>query len=470
MLATIVLYEHILKVTMENNIASEQVQIETDRDIYSVSELNHQARTLLETQFASIWVEGEISNLSRPASGHIYFTLKDEAAQIRCAMFRFRNNRLDFSPQDGTHVLAKAKVSLYEGRGDYQLIVDYMEERGDGLLRRAFEILKQKLATEGLFDESHKKALPLFPKCIGVVTSPTGAAIRDVLAILKRRFPSIPVLIYPTQVQGEAAAGQISRAIALANQHQQCDVLIVCRGGGSLEDLWPFNEEIVARAIHQSTIPIVSGIGHEIDITIADFVADKRAATPSAAAELISPDQKEWLHKIQQIHTRFVHLIRVELRHIATLTTNLEKRLQHPGQRLQQLSQQFDYIEQRLHKIFLAALRHKIEQLNQLNLRLHKHNPKFYFTELKTHFRALRQQITQLISHKLIQQNQQLAHLGRALHTVSPLNTLDRGYAMVFKAEKIISDLSQVHVGDELKTELAHGFIFSSVTHTRTKE
>jgi len=267
-----------------------------DRDIYSVGRLNAEARGLLEGAFPLIWVQGELSNVSRPSSGHLYFTLKDANAQVRCAMFRGNNRFLKFRPADGAQVVVRASLSLYEARGDYQLIVQSMEEAGDGALQRAFEALKQKLAAEGLFEAAHKRALPTLPKRIGVITSPTGAAIRDILSVLKRRFPAIPVLIYPVAVQGQAAGAEIAAMIRRADMRRDCDVLIIARGGGSLEDLWAFNEEIVARAIFDCSIPTVSGVGHEVDFTIADFVADQRAPTPSVAAEMVSPDQHDWLN------------------------------------------------------------------------------------------------------------------------------------------------------------------------------
>ena len=270
------------------------------RDIYSVSRLNREVRALIENNFPSVWVQGEISNLARPASGHIYFSLKDENAQVRCAMFRNSNRLLKFKPTDGMQVLVRASAGLYENRGDYQLIVDHMEEAGAGLLQRRFEELKTKLAQEGLFDTEHKQDIPSFPDRIGIITSPSGAAVRDVLSVLNRRFPGIPVLIYPIPVQGDDAPPQIVRMINKACQHNDCDVLILTRGGGSLEDLWAFNDERVARAVFDCQIPLVCGVGHEIDFTIADFVADVRAPTPSAAAELVSPDRLEWTNRVSR--------------------------------------------------------------------------------------------------------------------------------------------------------------------------
>ena len=307
-----------------------------DRDIYSVGRLNAEARGLLEGAFPLIWVQGELSNVSRPSSGHLYFTLKDANAQVRCAMFRGNNRFLKFRPADGAQVVVRASLSLYEARGDYQLIVQSMEEAGDGALQRAFEALKQKLAAEGLFEAAHKRALPALPKRIGVITSPTGAAIRDILSVLKRRFPAIPVLIYPVAVQGQAAGAEIAAMIRRADARRECDVLIIARGGGSLEDLWAFNEEIVARAIFDCSIPTVSGVGHEVDFTIADFVADQRAPTPSVAAEMVSPDQHDWLNQLRALDSELYKRLTRQMQRLGERLTWIGKRLQqqHPGQKL----------------------------------------------------------------------------------------------------------------------------------------
>ncbi len=323
---------------------------EPERDVYSVSRLNREVRLLLERGMSVIWIEGELSNFSQPSSGHWYFTLKDRDAQVRCAMFRQRNMLVGFTPRVGQQVLARAKVSLYEPRGDYQLIVEHLEEAGVGALRREFERLKAKLAAEGLFDPARKRELPRCPRRIGVVTSPTGAAIRDILHILGRRFPAAAVLIYPTAVQGAAAVPAIVEAIELASQRRECDVLIVARGGGSIEDLWAFNDERVARAIHACSIPVVTGIGHEIDFTIADFVADVRAPTPSGAAELVVPDRREWLAVLKRIAERLEVAMRRELRAFSARSDAARLRLQlaHPGTRLTQQAQRLDDLEQRL--------------------------------------------------------------------------------------------------------------------------
>jgi exodeoxyribonuclease VII large subunit len=442
----------------------------TDKQIYTVTRLNQEARQLLESNFATLWIEGEISNLSRPSSGHIYFTLKDELAQVRCAMFRLRKQQLAFTPENGMHVLAWAQISLYEARGDFQIIIEDLELHGDGLLLRAFEKLKQQLAAEGLFDSAHKKILPQLPQCIGIITSPTGAAIRDVLVVLKRRFPAIPVIIYPTQVQGEQAANQIVYAIRQANQHQKCDALIICRGGGSLEDLWSFNEEKVARAIYQSEIPTVTGIGHEIDFTIADLVADRRAATPSAAAELISPDKNEWLQQCEQLLKGLVLLTSANLHHHHVLLLNLEKRLQHPGQRIQQQAQYLDHLEQTLHRLIIASLRNYIEQLNQIILKLYRFNPAHHLNEFKTTTLSLHQRLTSTMQTQIKQLKHHLANISRALNAVSPLNTLDRGYAILTHEKKIITSVKAINLGEKIRSEVSDGYLYCTVNEIKIKK
>ena len=284
---------------MRSDGDSMEFSFQPSREVYTVSSLNREARRIIEGQLGVVWVEGEISGLARPGSGHLYWRMKDESAQLRCAMFRSQNRLLNFRPGDGQHVLARGRVSIYEPRGEYQLVVEYLEEVGEGLLRRRFEELKRKLATEGLFDAERKRDKPELPRRIGVVTSPSGAAVRDIVTVLARRFPAIPVLIYPTAVQGTGAAAEIASALELADHRGECDLLILARGGGSLEDLWSFNEEAVARAMAAVSIPIISGVGHEIDFTIADFVADVRAPTPSGAAELAVPDQAQWFGALE---------------------------------------------------------------------------------------------------------------------------------------------------------------------------
>lgn len=427
------------------------------RQIYTVSLLNREARLMLDNSFPPLWVEGEISNLRIPSSGHLYFSLKDESAQIRCAMFRMRSQLLNFRPKDGAHVMVRGKLTLYEERGDFQLVIDYMEETGDGILRRKFEMLKSKLAEEGLFNTEFKKPIPLMPRCVGVITSATGAAIRDILSVLKRRFPSLPIIIYPTLVQGSDAAAQIAQALKIANQRKECDVLILARGGGSLEDLWPFNEEIVARAIFASIIPIVCGVGHEIDVTISDFVADYRAPTPSAAAELVSPNIEEWQNKIMHAQSRINHSMRVYLKHLAINISNLAKRLQHPSQRLQNQAQQLDYLEQRLIRAHQHYLRHHLAAIKHLILKLQHLNPQHKLQELSLRYNTLEQRLRLAIHHKLEQSSQQLNSSMRALDTVSPLNTLERGYAIVKHNAKVITQSHQVKKSDKISIDLAKG-------------
>ncbi len=367
---------------------------EISEPIYSVSQLNQEIRDFLENQVMPLWITGEISNFACPSSGHWYFTLKDAQASIRCALFKPKARGIHFTPQNGDQVLLHGRVSLYTPRGDYQFIADYVEAAGDGLLQKKFNLLKEKLLQEGLFDTSHKKSLPKWPKTIGVVTSPTGAAIHDILHVLNRRFPLINIIIYPTAVQGGSAAGEIVDAIQTANQHKKCDVLIVGRGGGSLEDLWSFNEEIVARAIFASEIPIVSAVGHEVDITIADFVADVRAPTPSAAAELLSPDQTELLFTLDKMSERLDYLL---------------------IQTSQNITQQLDYFDERLHRAMENFLQEK-----KLNL----------------------------------------VELSRALNTMSPLATLERGYSVLLNTKNnIIDSVKNISTGDKIIARVKDGEI-----------
>jgi exodeoxyribonuclease VII large subunit len=431
-----------------------------DRDVFSVGRLNAEARALLEGAFPLIWVQGELSNVSRPSSGHLYFTLKDADAQIRCAMFRGNNRFLKFRPADGQQVLVRASLSLYEARGDYQLIVQGMEEAGDGALQRAFEALKQKLAAEGLFDAAHKVGLPALPRRIGVVTSPTGAAIRDILSVLARRFPAIPVLIYPVPVQGAGAGAEIAAAIRRADRRRDCDVLIVARGGGSLEDLWAFNEDAVARAIYDCGIPVVSGVGHEVDFTIADFVADRRAPTPSVAAEMVSPDRGEWLNQLRALDTELYKRLRRRLERLNERLDWLGKRLrqQHPGQRLRQRAQRLDELEQRLRGAARTGLRQRRAELATLTARLQRHHPGPRLQHLRDREAALARRLHIATRTHLAQLRQRLGGVMRALDAVSPLATLERGYAIVTTSDgKVLHDAAQARRGDTVTARLARG-------------
>ena len=443
------------------------------RDIYTPSRLNREARTLLERGLPALWLEGEISNLSRPSSGHWYFSLKDEAAQLRCAMFRQRNLMTRFTPRDGSHVLVRGRVSLYEQRGDYQFIADYMEEAGEGALRQRFELLKVKLAAQGLFAIEHKKPLPRLPRRIGVITSPTGAAIRDVLHILRRRFCAIPVLLYPVQVQGGVAAAQIARTIRRASARAECDVLILVRGGGSLEDLWAFNEESVARAIYDSAIPIVAGIGHEVDFTIADFVADVRAPTPSGAAELAVPDSGEWLRNVLRLTSRLAAALSRKLKTQQDRASWLERRLAqlHPGVELRQRAQRLDELEQRLIRALRADHSARRRTLVQLAAELRQHSPALRVANARRRLDSARASIETITRASVEQLNKRLAVAARTLDAVSPLATLERGYAIVTDSKgTVITNAQDVRAGQLIDARLTQGSIRARIERTTNPE
>lgn len=442
----------------------------SDRQILSVSQLNRNVRHLIETQLPLLWVEGEISNFARPASGHWYLTLKDDQAQVRCAMFRNANQRVAFQPANGTQVLVRCRAGLYEGRGEYQLIVEHMEEAGFGALQRKFEQLKQQLSDEGLFDNQHKLPMPDTVGRIGVITSSTGAAVKDILSVLKRRFPAIKVTIFPTAVQGEAAAGQIVNAIASANQHGQCDALIVGRGGGSLEDLWPFNEEAVARAIFASEIPVVSAVGHEVDFTIADFVADLRAPTPSAAAELLSPDGEEMLNQFEGFEILMAEGVTRKIRQLEQRTDYLQKRLQHPGRKLQEQAQHLDHLDIRLRRAMAGKMQQQTTQVQTVQDRLVRQSPKQAITQRKQAVANSVKQIMRAVSQQLELKHSKTAQAMHLLDTVSPLQTLGRGYSIIRDSgNKVVKTVAQVSAGDTLRGQLADGEVVFSVTETSTK-
>jgi exodeoxyribonuclease VII large subunit len=434
--------------------------------IYTISELNRETGILLNEHFLSIFVEGEVSNLSTPSSGHCYFTLKDANAQVRCAMFRSQQRR-SFKPENGKQVVVKAQVSLYEPRGDYQLIVEFMEESGDGALRRAFDALKLKLSDEGLFSAAHKKSLPILPKAIGVITSPTGAAIQDILTVLRRRFAAVPVIIYPVAVQGENAKYEIAKAIATVNTIKQCDVLILARGGGSLEDLWAFNEEMVARAIYASQIPIISGVGHETDVTIADFVADLRAATPSAAAEHATPDQQQWLAKFNELEIRLQQhlqrLVRQQQQKLDWLNGRLSQ--QHPKQKLTRNQQRLGELEIRLKKSLQLRLAHDRRIIETQAARLWQCTPITAIRRDKQQQAYLNERLIIAINNRLKHNNQCLLNASQTLNAVSPLATLNRGYALVTEqaSGQIIRSTEQLKPGDKVLTRLGKGRFTSQV-------
>jgi exodeoxyribonuclease VII large subunit len=428
-------------------------------DIYNITRLNREVRAVIEGSFPLLWVQGEISNLARPASGHIYFSLKDQHSQVRCAMFKNRLRSIKFAPENGMEILARANVSLYEGRGEFQLIMEHMEPAGEGALQRAFEELKLRLHKEGLFEEADKQGIPAFPTSIAVITSPSGAAIRDILHVLNRRYPLARVIIYPVPVQGESSAEKITAALQLAEQRQDCDVIILARGGGSLEDLWSFNEEVVARAIYQITIPVVTGIGHEIDFTIADFVADQRAPTPSAAAELVSPNMAELQNSLSQHNFTLSRNMRRKLEQVSQTLRQLHLRLPHPARILQNISQGLDQSSLRMQHAMKSFFAHKRTELLQLSSQINQSNPLQLLSLNRVKCQHLGEQLQNRLSRKLEIARTRLQHASHALHSVSPLATLERGYAIVTHAEtnSIVRDSRELREGDTINTRLAKG-------------
>ena len=442
-------------------------------NIYSVSQLNQSVRLMLENQLGAVWLTGEISNFSQPVSGHWYLSLKDENAQVRCAMFRMKNLRVSFRPTNGMQVLVRANVSLYEPRGDYQLIIESMHLAGEGLLMQQFEALKMKLAAEGLFAQHLKKNLPHFSKAVGIITSKTGAALQDILHILQRRDPSLKIIIYPTAVQGKDAATDIAQMIELANQRQEVDVLIVGRGGGSLEDLWCFNEEVVARAIFHSHLPVISAVGHETDVTIADFVADVRAPTPSAAAELVSRNQTELLQQLQYRRQRLeIALDRLfaekqqKLRHLSLRLHN-----QHPQAQLRIQQQLITQLSHRLQQSLRHRWQKKAENLTALSIRLYKNPLPLRLQQYEQQLAQLKVRLNSHMNLTLSLQQKQLAHLCGKLDSLSPLKVLARGYSITQNQQNLtIRSMKDVNVGEQIKTRLPDGDIISQVIRLEEKE
>ncbi|WP_318432407.1 exodeoxyribonuclease VII large subunit [Photobacterium leiognathi] len=441
-------------------------QSQTNSRIYTVSSLNAQVRLILENEMGVVWLIGELSNFSMPVSGHWYFTLKDSRAQVKCAMFKGSNRHVTFKPGNGNQVLVKARLSLYEPRGDYQLIIESMQPEGDGRLQQQFEQLKMSLAAEGLFAQSLKKTLPDQPKRVGIITSKTGAALHDILHVLQRRDPSLPIVIYPTMVQGEGAAISVAQAIGRANARQECDVLIVGRGGGSLEDLWAFNEEIVARTIAASQIPIVSAVGHEVDVTIADFVADVRAPTPSAAAELISRDMTHQTQLLDRKRQQLRHAITAYLLQSLRQTTQLQHRLerQHPQLRLNLQQQHLDEISQRLTQVMARKLQKHQQHIEHNNYKLSLYSPASLVRNAQRNLERSEQRLYDALDRKLLNARHKLAVAAEKLETVSPLATLARGYSITRNEQgDVIRKASQVKAGDTLITTVTDGEIHSNV-------
>ncbi|MEH6564136.1 MAG: exodeoxyribonuclease VII large subunit [Halopseudomonas sp.] len=432
-------------------------QLGAERDVLSVSQLNARARQLLEDVFPRIWVEGELSNLARPSSGHLYFSLKDDKAQIRCACFRQHAARLKLAMKDGLQVRARGRVSLYEGRGDYQLIVDSIEPAGDGALRQAFEALKAKLLAEGLFEQGLKRPLPAHPRRIGVITSPSGAAVRDIISVFQRRAPFIELVIVPSAVQGREAAPQLVRALELADRGG-FDALIISRGGGSLEDLWPFNEEMVARAVAGCKTPIISAVGHETDVSISDFVADVRAPTPSAAAELLSPDAQALLRQVEQLERRLVQRVRERLARAGLQLAHLRQRLRHPGERLAQQAQRLDELEIRMRRSLQQRLTQQQQTLAHLRTRLQTQHPGRRLAQSREQLQQLDQRLPRAMQQVLRLQRSRLEQAGQTLHLVSPLATLGRGYSILLDEQgKAVRSAKETSPGQQLKARLHDG-------------
>ncbi|MEG0800991.1 MAG: exodeoxyribonuclease VII large subunit [Citrobacter sp.] len=434
--------------------------------IFTVSRLNQAVRLLLEQEMGQVWISGEISNFTQPSSGHWYFTLKDDTAQVRCAMFRNSNRRVTFRPQHGQQVLVRANITLYEPRGDYQIIVESMQPAGEGLLQQKYEQLKATLQAEGLFDQQFKQPLPSPAHCVGVITSKTGAALHDILHVLKRRDPSLPVIIYPTAVQGDDAPGQIVRAIKLANARNECDVLIVGRGGGSLEDLWSFNDERVARAIFASRIPVVSAVGHETDVTIADFVGDLRAPTPSAAAEIVSRNQQELLRQIQNGQQRLEMAMDYFLANRTRRFTQIHHRLQqqHPQLRLVRQQTALERLQKRMSFALENQLKRTVSYQQRIIQRLNHQNPQPRIYRAQTRIQQLEYRLAENVRARLSSTRQRFGNAVTHLEAVSPLSTLARGYSVTsVTGGKVLKQTKQVKAGDMLTTRLADGWVESEV-------
>ena len=442
-------------------------------DIYTVSRLNSEVRLTLELQFQTLWLQGEISNFVAAASGHWYFSLKDSAAQVKCAMFKMANRNSSFRPQNGQQVLIRARISVYEPRGEYQLLAEFIESAGAGLLKQQFEQLKAKLQAEGLFDPARKKALPAQVQRVGIITSPTGAAVRDIVTVLARRAPGIEIIIYPSQVQGETAAAQLRNMLSSAIRRNEVDVLIIGRGGGSLEDLWCFNDETLCRAVAACPIPIVSAVGHEIDFALTDFVADVRAPTPSAAAELVSPDQRHLLERIIRLRSALILAQRARMQQVAPKLLNLSQRLLalHPKRRLQQQQQRLDELQLRLSASVKRALSGAQQHQQYLDKSLRQLSPVKTLLAHTQRINELERRLTNAQQLQLKHCKQQLAQLSAQLHAVSPLATLARGYSISFDAkQQVITSSSQLTAGDKVSVKLAEGGFDAEVTKLNSAE
>lgn len=435
------------------------------RYILTVTELTQEIKETLEEKFYDVWVEGEISNLRIPSSGHLYFTLKDDFSQIRAVLFRMRSRGLRFIPEDGLHIICRGRVSLYEKRGEYQLILEEMEPKGIGALQLAFLQLKERLEKEGLFDPSHKKPIPLLPQTIGIITSPTGAVIRDMIHIIHRRFENVGILLYPVRVQGEGASREMAEAIRYFNKMKNVDVIILGRGGGALEDLWAFNEEEVARAIYRSKIPIISAVGHETDYTISDFVADLRAPTPSAAAELVVKEKRELIRTLRSLRDRLQNQILQNLEEMRRSIAYLRRRLIHPKKRIEDLFIRVDDLSHRIERSILNEVKRKRERTTFLEQRTLLRSPMHQIKILRSSLHETEKEIVQRIKRLMELKRERLHGILGKLESLSPLSVLQRGYSITRKLPslKILRDSSEVKKGDQVEVRLYRGALTCKV-------
>ena len=439
--------------------------LDNTQEIISVSEINRRAKSILEENFPFVWIQGEVSNFFSAASGHWYFSLKDESSEIRCAMFANKSHRITFEPKDGDHLVLNGTLSIFEGRGQYQIIVEHIELAGEGALLKAFEELKKKLLTEGLFDDSLKKKLPSYPRSIAVVTSPDGAVIQDIINVLSRRSPFFSLTVVPTLVQGEKAAPLICEALNKASNLENIDLIILARGGGSIEDLWAFNNEEVARAIVNCPIPLVSAVGHETDFTISDFVADIRAPTPSIAAEIISQPYSELKETLEGYQSYLLKSVESQFDSQRTRITNLIKRIRHPGDKLREIGQKVDYLETALIQEMHQKVSFKKNQLNLTQLSLQQNSPQNKVKEAKVYLQNASKDLLKAFNLKIERKRKLLGELVATIEAVSPLSVLARGYSIISTEPegKILSSSNQVKIGQTISAVLNKGSIKAEV-------
>ena len=439
--------------------------LDNTQEIISVSEINRSAKSILEENFPFVWIQGEVSNFFSAASGHWYFSLKDESSEIRCAMFANKSHRITFEPKDGDHLVLNGTLSIFEGRGQYQIIVEHIELAGEGALLKAFEELKKKLLKEGLFDDSLKKKLPSYPRSIAVVTSPDGAVIQDIINVLSRRSPFFNLTVVPTLVQGEKAAPLICEALNKASNLENIDLIILARGGGSIEDLWAFNNEEVARAIVSCPIPLVSAVGHETDFTISDFVADIRAPTPSIAAEIISQPYSELKETLEGYQSYLLKSVESQFDSQRTRITNLIKRIRHPGDKLREIGQKVDYLETALIQEMHQKVSFKKNQLNLSQLSLQQNSPQNKVKEAKVYLQNASKDLLKAFNLKIERKRKLLGELVATIEAVSPLSVLARGYSIISSEPegKILSSSDQVEIGQTISAVLNKGSIKAEV-------